>query len=133
MKGTIVLNNPIQITGRTVREIEYDANEITSLLYAEADARKKIALGKNIGLSPAVEFDFGFHMYVGFAAAIAVNPAISFDDLERVKGADVTKFTSVGRSFLLQSELSQESSSGEQSENTAELSTQAPQTSNESE
>ena len=134
MQNTIKLKKPITIDGKQVSEISYDADEITAVLYAEADAKKKVAAGmKNVSISPAVEFDFGLHLYMGFAAAIAVNPGYTFEDLERVKGADVMAFSNVGRNFLLQSDTSEESSSDERSEATAKPSTQAPQTSNESE
>lgn len=134
MQNIIKLKKPITIDGKQVSEISYDADEITAVLYAEADAKKKVAAGmKNVSISPAVEFDFGLHLYMGFAAAIAVNPSYTFEDLERVKGADVMAFSNVGRSFLLQSDTSEENSSDERSEATAKPSTQAPQTSNESE
>jgi len=134
MQNIIKLKKPITIDGKQVSEISYDADEITAVLYAEADAKKKVAAGmKNVSISPAVEFDFGLHLYMGFAAAIAVNPGYTFEDLERVKGADVMAFSNVGRNFLLQSDTSEESSSDERSEATAKPSTQAPQTSNESE
>ena len=134
MQNTIKLKKPITIDGKQVSEISYDADEITAVLYAEADAKKKVAAGmKNVSISPAVEFDFGLHLYMGFAAAIAVNPGYTFEDLERVKGGDVMAFSNVGRNFLLQSDTSEESSSDERSEATAKPSTQAPQTSNESE
>ena len=134
MQNIIKLKKPITIDGKPVSEITYDADEITAVLYAEADAKKKVAAGmKNVSISPAVEFDFGLHLYMGFAAAIAVNPSYTFEDLERVKGADVMAFSNVGRNFLLQSDTSEENNSDERSEATAKPSTQAPQTSNESE
>ena len=134
MKGTIKLKNPIMIDGKSVSEITYDSNEITALLYAEADAKKKVAAGmKNVSMSPAVEFDFGLHLYMGFAAAIAINPGYSFEDLERIKGLDVMEFSTVGRDFLLKSDSSEENDSEKESENTAKPTTPAPQTSSESE
>lgn len=134
MQGIITLDNPIMIDNQKINEIKYDTNEITALLYAEADARKKIAAGmKNVTISAAVEFDFGLHLYMGFAAAIAVNPGYSFSDLERVHGADVISFCEVGRNFLMKSEDVSQKTSDEQSETTPKPSTQASQTSKESE
>ena len=122
------------IDGNPVREIKCDADEITPLLYAEADAKKKVAAGaKNAaGFSVAVEFDFALHLYMGFAAAIAVNPGYSFEDLERIKGADLMEFTEVGRRFLLNSDSSAESNSEKESEPTAEPITPASENSNDS-
>ena len=134
MKSIIKLRNPIQINGKTVNEIAVDPEEITTSLYAEADYRRRIAAGtKNAAFVPVYELDFGLYPYIGFAAAIAVNPEYSFEDLDRVHGRDVMAFTEVGRNFLLQSEDAQLSTSGESSETTPELSTQASQTLSENE
>ena len=135
MQKTIKLRNPIMIDGKPVSEITHDSNEITAILYAEAEAKKKVAAGaKNAaGFSVAVEFDFALHIYMGFAAAVAVNPSYSFEDLERVRGGDLTEFAEVGRRFLLNSDSSQESNSEKESEPTAEPSTQALPNSNDAE
>lgn len=129
MRDTIKLKNTILIDNKPVSEITYDGNEITAVLYAQAEAKKKVAAGmKNVNISPAVEFDFGLHLYMGFAAAIAINPAYTFEDLERTKGRDVMAFAEVGRDFLLGLDTSDESSSDEQSAPTAEPTTQASPT-----
>ena len=134
MKKIIKLKNPIQINGKMVSEIAVDPEEITPALYAEADYRKRMAAGAKVAaFVPVYELDFGLYPYIGFAAAIAVNSGYSFEDMERVHGGDVIAFTEVGRNFLLQSEDAQSSSSGESSETTPELSTQASQTLSESE
>ena len=75
-----------------------------------------------------MEFDFGLHIYIGYAAAIAANPRFTFEDLERVKGADVILFAEVGRNFLLKSEDAGSNDSDKQSETTVEHSTQAQPT-----
>lgn len=127
MKETLILNHPIKINGVDVKELTYDADEITAQLFAEAEVIKKRAAGiKNVSISPAVEFDFGLHLYLGFAAVLAVNPEYTFEDLERVKGVDLTKLMKVGRDFLLTSaEDSSQNNSVEQSETTPEPTTQA--------
>lgn len=132
MQKVIHLKNPILIDNKTVSEISYDSNEITALLYTEAEAKRKAAVGV-AAASLTVELDFGLHMYLGFAAAIAANPNYSFEDLERVKGADVLAFSKVGRNFLMGSEESQPSKSEDVSETTAAPTTQALQTLNEKE
>lgn len=126
MEKIIKLHNPIKITGEEVSEIKINTEEITAALYAEADARKRLAAGsKNITIAPSVEFDFGLHAYLGYAAAIAANPGITFSDMERIHGRDVIYFSEVGRNFLLKSEGATSKPSGEQSETTPEPSTQA--------
>lgn len=126
MRDTIKLKYPITIDGKAVTEVTVDTEEITAALYAEADTRKRIAVGtKNVAIAPAVEFDFALHPYIGYAAAIAANPGYTFFDMERVHGSDVISFAEVGRNFLLRSEDAASSNSDEQSEITAGTSTQA--------
>ena len=139
MADTLKLKNPIKIGTEKglveVSELTYDANEIDGVLFATAEAKHKAAAGmKNISITPAAEFDFGLHLYLGFAAIIAVNPAYDFSDVERIKGADVKKVMDIGRNFMLGSEKEQpENVSGEPTETTPASTTQAPQNSNESE
>lgn len=135
LKGKITLNNPITINGKPVKELAYDANEITSAMFAEADARKMVASGAKSGnLSGAVELDYGLHLYLGFAAITAVNPEIDIADLERIKGPDVMQVMRVGRNFIISSAAgSEEGNSDEQLETTPELSTHQLQNSNEKE
>ena len=54
---------------------------------------------KNLSVSAAAEFDFGLHLYLGYAAIVAVNPTYDFSDLERMKGADVVEVMAIGRKF----------------------------------
>ncbi len=128
---TLTLKNPIMINGKKVDELTYDINEIDALLFAEADAKKKAATGmKTMSLSPAAEFDPGLHLYLGFAAIIAVNREIDFADLERMKGKDTMEVMKIGRNFMLSSEEdSPESDSDELSETTQESTTPAKPTS----
>lgn len=126
MKNMLKLKNPIMINGVSVGELTYDTNEITPQLFAQAEALKKSAAGlKNVAIVPAVEFDFSLHMYLGFAAVIAVNPSYDFPDMERIHGIDTVEVMNIGRNFILKSEESPESSSDEPLEITAEPSTQA--------
>lgn len=126
MKNTLKLANPIMVNNQQVAELTYDTNEITGALFAEADIRRKVAAGtKNVAIVPAVEFDFGLHPYMGFAAVIAVNPQFDFSDLERIHGTDLIKLMEIGRNFLLKSEELTPEPTDEQSETTAKLSTQA--------
>lgn len=127
MKETLNLEHAIKINGKSVKKVTYDADEITAGLFAEADVKKKQAAGiKNLSISPAVEFDFGLHLFLGFAAILAVNPEYSFEDLEAIHGKDLTSVMKVGRDFLLSSEEdSSPNSLEEQSETTVKPTTQA--------
>lgn len=130
----LVLENPIKINGEDIKELTHDANEINGMLFATAESKKKSAAGTNMSISPAAEFDFALHLYLGFAAIIAVNPSYDFSDLERIKGHDVTKVMKIGRNFMLSSdEASQQSDSDEPTATTAESTTQAKLTSRKSE
>ena len=126
MKGTLTLHIPLTINNKKVKTLKYDTDEITAQQFAEADARKMGASGQRSGnLSGAVELDYGLHLYLGFAAIIAVNSEIDVSDLERIKGSDVMEVMKIGRNFTLgrQEETSQDDDSDEQSETTPEPST----------
>ena len=124
---TIKLRNPILINGKTVSELTHDANEITPSGFAEAEYRKTRANGsKGAPSSAAVELDYSLHLYLGFAAILAVNPEYDFNDLERIKGADVMEVMKVGRNFIIDSvDTSQDDTSESVSETTPESTTPA--------
>lgn len=104
IKGTLRLKNPILINGNEITEVTYDSNEIDGILFATAESRRKAAAGrKDISIAPAAEFDFSLHLYLGFAAIVAVNPSYDFSDLERIKGHDVVEVMTIGRNFMLAS------------------------------
>jgi hypothetical protein len=132
-KNTLVLDNPVLINGKEVKELTYDPQEITAEQFSIACA-KASALDKSrtVTLKPK-ENDYSLHLYLGMMAIIAVNPNIDVTDLEKVKGFDVLSLTNIGTFFILrkQAAVSTESSSDEQSENTANTSTQAPEKSEE--
>lgn len=133
--GVLILKNPILIDGKEIKEVTYDSNEIDGILFATAEAKKKTAAGvKNTSIAPAAEFDFGLHLYLGFAAIVAVNPSYDFSDVERLKGRDVVEVMAIGRNFILASEKEpQESDSGEPTEIMPESTTPARPTSKKSE
>lgn len=134
MNGTFKLHNPIVINGKSRESLAYDTNEITALLFTEAEAKRKAAAGlKNVTITPAVEFDFGLHLYLGFASIIAKNPECDFTDLERLHGTDLIDIMAVGRNFLLKSEDATPSNSDEPSETTPKPTTPQSQTLSESE
>lgn len=132
--GTITLNKPVLINGVNVTELTYDADEIDGVLYAQAEARKMAASGSKGGnLAGAVELDYSLHLYIGFAAIIAANPAYTFEDMERIKGKKLGEIAKMGRGFFIGSGSSEDDSSDEQSETTPEPSTPARQSSKEKE
>jgi hypothetical protein len=132
---TLELKNPIKIDGKDVKEVTYDANEIDGLLFATAEAKRKNAAGmKNTSIAPAAEFDFGLHLYLGFAAIVAVNPSYDFSDVERIKGHDLVEVMAIGRNFMLNSDQERpENDSGKPTEITPESTTQAQPNSKENE
>ena len=136
IKGTLHLKNPILINGKEITEVTYDSNEIDGILFATAESKRKAAAGrKDFSIAPAAEFDFSLHLYLGFAAIVAVNPSYDFSDLERMKGHDVVEVMGIGRNFMLTSEekAQTESDSGEPTETTPETTTPARPTSKKSE
>ena len=132
---TLKLKNPIKIDGKDVAELTYDANEIDGILFATAEAKRKSAAGmKNVSITPAAEFDYSLHLYLGFAAIIAVNRTIDFSDLERMKGRDLVEVMNIGRNFMLKSEAdAQANDSDEPTETTPESTTPASTNSKKSE
>lgn len=127
----IILKNPILINGKEIKELSYDVNEITPAGFAEAEYRKTRANGsKGAPSSAAVELDYSLHLYLGFAAIVAVNPEYDINDLERIKGTDVMEVMKVGRNFIIASAgKSTEDESENASETMPESTTQAPQSS----
>lgn len=107
MAKILKLKNPIMINNSSVSEMTYDANEINGMLFTEAEARRKSAAGiRNVTINPAIEFDVGLHLYLGYAAIIAVNAAYDFADLERIHGADLIAVMDIGRNFIMKPEES---------------------------
>ena len=129
---TIKLRNPILINGKQVSVLTHDANEITPSGFAEAEYRKTRANGsKGAPSSAAVELDYSLHLYLGFAAILAVNPEYDFNDLERIKGSDVMEVMKVGRNFIIDSvDNSRDDTSESVSETTPESTTPEQQNSN---
>lgn len=127
----IILKNPLLINGDQIKELTHDVNEITPAGFAEAEYRKTRANGsKGAPSSAAVELDYSLHLYLGFAAILAVNPEYDFNDLERIKGTDVMEVMKVGRNFIIASAgKSTDEESENASETTPESTTQAPQNS----
>lgn len=123
MKGTLVLKNAILINGETIKEMSYDTEEITGELFTTMEGKHRAATGfRNTAMC---EVDHGLHLYMGFAAIIAVNPGYAPEDLFRMKGTDIAAVLRIGRNFINPPDSSQEKESGKHTETTRESTTQA--------
>lgn len=125
MKGELKLKNPVKINNVDVDTMTYDTEEITGDLFIQAEAKQKNACGRNAPIVPAIELDYGLHLYMGFAAIIAVNSSYDFSDLERIKGEDLLNVMVIGRNFILRSESRPQNSTAKLPEDTPERSAQA--------
>jgi hypothetical protein len=101
MKGEIVLDNPVLIDGKTVRSFTYDANEITAELFMDAETQMLKRRMRGAAAAVEAKLDYGFQLCLGCAAVIAVNGGFTFEDLMRLKGADVSRVRDIGRNFIL--------------------------------
>lgn len=127
MRETITLKNPILVDGKEVKTLNYDMNEITSSLFNEASLRANAEVQKTkIPKVAVMETDASFHLELGKAGIIAVNPNIDFMDLERIKGLDVITLTGIGRNFITGGLVDNSNAeiSSEQSEITVDSTTQ---------
>ena len=116
MSNKIKLQEPITINGKQIKELEYDALQITAQQFSEACARSS-AIDKNKSFSFKMrENDYSLHLYLGMFAIIAVNPEIDITDLEQIKGFDVLAIADIGMLFTLRRSVapSGESNSEEQ-------------------
>ena len=121
-----ILTNPITVNNEQLAALSYNTDEITGALFCEADSKRRFAAGsKNVSIAPAAEFDYGLHLYLGFAACVAADGKIDFSDLERIHGVDLVNIMEVGRNFIMKSEDSEQSNSDDASETTAAPTTQA--------
>ena len=128
-KSVFKLENPIKVTGEMVSELAYDYFEITNDLYLEA-AMRSSRIGNTINTAVTKELNEALVFCFGKAAIIAANPKISWEDLEQLKGFDLLSVSNIGRFFITRKrEDSKQSPSGEQSVDTPNDSTQAPETS----
>ncbi len=119
--NTLKLKNPIKINGKEVKELTYDVNEITAEAFVEAETRKFNASSKKGLNASAIEMDYSMHLELGFAAIVAVNPEIDYNDLNRLKGPDLIAVARVSRNFIMPSAAEEdeepvENSTGSKSE-----------------
>ena len=128
-KNVIELNHPIKVNGKELSVLPYDYYEITNDLYLEA-AMRSSRVGNTMNTAVTRELNEALVFCFGKAAVIAANPAISWEDLDQLKGFDLLSVANVGRFFITRKpKESDQSTSVEQSEHTLSDSTQAPETS----
>lgn len=125
MKEVLTLKKPLLINGKEVTELEYDFEEIDGDLWEEAARRSQKKDNYNIAT-----FDYVFHRNLAYAAIVAVNREIAWEDLERIKGLDLQIVANLGATFMSDSmvALNQETSV-EPTDNTAKPSTRPSETS----
>lgn len=129
MKGTIKLRNSIKINGKSVKELSYDTDQITSEMYLQAIGK---AVTKGNGMTgSALQVDAGAQLMLGMYAVVADNPEYDIADIERATGSDLIQFVTIGRDFTLGREDQTEAPSEERSETTPENIIQAFPTSEE--
>lgn len=135
MADKIILSNPLKVNGTSVKELEYDIDEVSPENFLEADARASTGLAaKGIQNMNLAEFNSALHFYLGCFAIIACDPEIDIQDLLRVKGRDINKIRKVGQTFFgssAEDEDQEETASTEKpsessSEATAEFIKKAP-------
>ena len=96
---SIKLKYPITVNGKKRSKLNYNAEEITGDMYAEAC--KKARENTN-GTYETAEVDYTLQLYIGFESIIAVNSDIDLADLEiGVRGQDLVKIAGIGRTFFI--------------------------------
>lgn len=127
--GAIVLKQAIPVSGKKVKEFDYDMNLVSPALYAEALALASAASRTDAGIrTDMVEFSPADHLYLGWACVIAADQSgnLSFEQLKHIRGLDLNRVMRVGRTFALGSAVeSAESDSIDSGSSTVEPSTQA--------
>ena len=120
----ITLRNPLLVNGKKLKELTYDIDEISVELMARAEGLKTKIGGKDlIGKITIAQADYTLHICMGMQAIIAVNPEISEEDLQRVKGFDLTKIANIGSRFFIEPEQPEQATSEKQQEDTQNTTT----------
>ena len=115
MKDTLTLKKPLTINGKKVKELTYDFEEIDGELWDEAVQRSNRS-DRNYNIAM---YDYIFHKNLFYAAVIAVNPDISWEDLDRITGFDIQNVANTGLFFITNaSEESDRETSEDDTENT---------------
>lgn len=98
----IKLSKPLLVNGDYLKELTYDIEELSINHIARAEGLKAKIGGKDIvGTITIAQADYALHICIGMQAVMAVNPDISEEDLQRLKGFDITKLANVGARFFI--------------------------------
>ena len=126
----LTLMKPILVNNESVSEFTYDTAEITNDMFLDA-CYKSCKPGRDPNLATSMEIDKAFHLQIGKAAILAVNPKLDWADLDRISGIDLFEVAKIGRFFIFgkSGEPSEENTSEKRSENSAEDTTPLSQTS----
>ena len=115
----ITLSRPLLVNGDNLKELTYDIEELTINHIAKAEGLKAKIGGKDIvGSITIAQADYALHICIGMQAVMAVNPDISEEDLQRLKGYDITKLANVGARFFIAPAEQEQVTSNEQQEDT---------------
>lgn len=123
-KEKLLLTTPLKVNGVDLTELEYDYSEININDLAEIENERNKAIGKNPALNTKIaQNDFFYHIFIGMMAIIKCNPQISFEDLKRIKGYDLTRISMIGMRFFVPPDFQEQKSSEEPQEVIQESST----------
>lgn len=101
----IALRKPLLVNGQYLKELTYDIDELDINRITKAEGMKAKIGGKDtLGTITIAQADYALHICIGMQAVMAVNPEISEEDLQRVKGFDLTRLANVGQRFFIEPE-----------------------------
>ena len=113
----ITLTKPLLVNGAYLKELTYDIEELSINHITKAEGLKSKIGGKDIvGTITIAQADYALHICIGMQAIIAVNPEISEEDLQRLKGFDITKLANIGARFFIAPAEQEQATSSEQQE-----------------
>ena len=113
----IKLSKPLLVNGEHLNELTYDIEELSINHITKAEGLKAKIGGKDIvGSITIAQADYALHICIGMQAVLAVNPHISEEDLQRLKGFDITKLANVGARFFIEPVGQEQATSNEQQE-----------------
>ena len=120
----IKLSKPLLVNGEYLKELTYDIEELSISHITKAEGLKAKIGGKDIvGTITIAQADYALHICIGMQAVIAVNPHISEEDLQRLKGFDITKLANIGARFFIEPAEQVQVTSDEPQEDTQDITT----------
>lgn len=121
-KETLKLSRPLLVNGTSRTELTYDIEELNVNHITRAEGLKAKIGGKDlVGAITIAQADYSLHICIGMMAIIAVNPDIAVEDLQRLKGYDITKLANIGASFFIEPAEQAQEQSNEQQEATHDI------------